>query len=79
MPKVTVKHSFKDQGKDYEEGNTHDIEDEARVEMWRKAGWVDVEGKEESPDIDPQRVVRLETDNVKHEEMAQDATPGGRG
>lgn len=59
--KFKVKNEFKSGYRSFEEGNNHDsgkmpdVSDED-VQRWYRAGFVDIEGEEPGPDLNPQRV-----------------------
>lgn len=56
--KFKVLHDFKSPGP-YEAGNSHDSEKigvaDETVEMWYRQGWVQIEGRDTAPSLDPKR------------------------
>jgi hypothetical protein len=76
--KFKVLHTFKHGFSTFEVGNSHDSAAldvaDAMVDMWYRAGWVEIEGKPPAPAIDPSRAVTLEVQNVKVGMSVQ--TPG---
>lgn len=66
--KFKVLHDFKANGL-FEAGNSHDSEklgvDVETVERWYRQGWVQIDGYETAPDIDPKRT-ELAVKSTKH-------------
>ena len=67
--KFTVKNEFKAVGQTFEVGNTHDSEirddiSDSDVCRWYRAGFVEIEGVEPGPDLDPNHT-ELAVDSVK--------------
>ncbi len=63
-----VESSFKHDTHTFREGNTYQLEDypdinQAELQMFWKAGWVQVEGWPETPERDVNKVVELEPHN----------------
>lgn len=66
--KFTVLNDFKSPGL-FEAGNSHDSEklgvSDADVETWYRMGWVQIEGREKAPALDPKRT-ELVVKSAKH-------------
>ena len=50
--KFKVLHSFKHGHVQYEAGNSHDFEDEQMIDVFHRAGWIEIAGRENN-EINP--------------------------
>lgn len=66
--KFKVLHDFKSPSL-YEAGNSHDSAkigvSDAEVECWYRQGWVQIEGRDAAPALDPKRT-ELVVESTKH-------------
>jgi hypothetical protein len=67
--KFTVKEDFLHGQRQFEAGNTHNSDklslSDAELDMFYRAGWVDIEGRDPAPERNPQRAVRLDVQSSR--------------